>query len=303
MSSAATAADDSFHPAASDDPFWTETSWYGFSVPERNLAGAIYPVFRPNQGICSSGVYVWDERGEAAHEIRYARNWWHLPMPSHDLTELALPNGLRYETVEPLHRYRIRFEDPGELDLDLTYEGLHPPHAPMVGSHGHLDQACRVQGVLRLHGEEIEVDGYDMRDRSWSVRNDHGPVRAGYDYAVGGPYGAFLAMSMGGGDTELVVAGFRMVDGELVRLTGGQRRVERTRGRPTSIRIEATDESGHELVAEGRPVNRFAFQSSPNYFAWMALTSWTVGTETWWGQDQDVWSPDLLRAELARAGG
>lgn len=299
VSAGATLADDSFHTPASADPFWTETAWFGFSVPERNLAGAVYPVFRPNQGVCSSGVYIWDDSAESQHDILYARNWWHLPMPDHDLTELSLPNGLRYKTAEGLRRYNVSFDDPGELHLDLIYEGLHVPHAPMVGSQGHLDQACHVQGVLRLHGEEIEVDGYDMRDRSWSVRKDHGPVRAGYDYAIGGPRGAFLAMSMGGGDAEPVVAGFRMVDGELIRLVSGERRVERDRGRPTSVRIEATDETGYVLVAEGRLVNRFAFQSSPNYFAWMGLTEWSVGSDHWWGQDQDVWSPDLLRAELA----
>jgi hypothetical protein len=236
------------------------------------------------------------------HEIRYARNWWHLPMPDHDLTQLTLPIGLRYETVEPLRTYRVHFDDGEELSLDLTYEAVHEPHAPMVGPTGHLDQACRVTGHLVLHGERIEVDGFDMRDRSWTVRKDQGQVRAGYDYGIVGPGDAFLAMSMGGGDTQVVVAGYRLVDGQLRRVTGGQRTAERDRIRPVGLRLQLTDETGDEVEIHGRPQNHFAFQSSPNYFAWMSLTRWTLGAATSWGQSQDVWSPDLLRAAMREIG-
>ncbi|HEX9684123.1 MAG TPA: hypothetical protein VGA13_13645 [Acidimicrobiales bacterium] len=298
--SSATPADDTFHEPADPDIFWTETSWFGFNVPELRLAGAVYPVFRPNQGVCSAGVYVWDDHGVSQHEIRYARNWWHLPMPDHDLTQLELPIGLSYETVEPLTKYRVRFDDGEELELDLTYQALHEPHAPMVGPTGHLDQACRVTGHLVLHGERIEVDGFDMRDRSWSVRKDQGQVRAGYDYGIAEPDGAFLAMSMGGGESQLVLAGFRLVDGDMRKITGGHRTVEREHSYPVSIRLELTDETGDEFEVLGQPRNRFAFQSSPSYFAWMSLTEWTSGAATSWGQSQDVWSPDLLREELRR---
>ena len=300
-STGATVADDSFHAPADADPFWTETAWFGFNVPERRIAGAIYPVFRPNQGICSAGVYVWDHTGVCQHEILYARNWWHLPMPAHDLVELSLPIGLRYDTVEPLTTYRVRFDDPDELQLDLTFDAVHEPHAPITGATGHLDQVCRVQGRLRLHGEEIEVDSYDMRDRSWSVRKDTGAVRAGYDYGVAVADGrageVFLAMSVGGGDEQPVLAGYHFVDGQVRRVTGGRRTVERDRGRPVAVRVEVTDDAGVNVTATSDLRNQFAFQSSPNYFAWMSLTDWTVGDAVFRGQSQDVWSPDLLRAE------
>ena len=47
--------DDHFHPPTSDDPFWTETCWFTFAVPERRLSGQLYPFFRPNQRITSNG--------------------------------------------------------------------------------------------------------------------------------------------------------------------------------------------------------------------------------------------------------
>ena len=50
-----TAVDDDLHSPTNDDPFWTETLWLAFAVPERRITGAIYPVFRTNQGVCSLG--------------------------------------------------------------------------------------------------------------------------------------------------------------------------------------------------------------------------------------------------------
>src|SRR5687768_17401786 len=35
--------DDGFHPPTSDDPSWTETCWFTFTVPERRLSGQLYP--------------------------------------------------------------------------------------------------------------------------------------------------------------------------------------------------------------------------------------------------------------------
>ena len=43
--------DDEFHPPTSDDPYWTETCWFTFTVPERRLSGQLYPFFQPNQGV------------------------------------------------------------------------------------------------------------------------------------------------------------------------------------------------------------------------------------------------------------
>lgn len=302
MNLRASAADDSLHPPGDTDLFWTETAWFGFSVPERRLAGAVYPVFRPNQGVCSSGVYVWDDGAENPHEILYARNCWHLPMPD-DLTRMRLASGLEYDVVHPLHEYEIRYRDGAELELELRFTAVHDVHAPMLGARGHLDQAGRVQGILRLHGEDIEVDCIEMRDRSWSVRPDHGPVRAAYDYGFAGPGDGFLAMTMAAGDREVIVAGYRLVDGEMSQLTEGQRTVDRQAGRPVRVRVEATDEHGRALVADGTCVNRFAFQSSPNFFAWMSLAAWSIGGAQGWGQSQDVWSPAQLRAARRAATG
>ncbi len=178
MSFTATPADDGLHPASGDDPCWSETSWYGFAVPERGLAGTVYPHFRPNLGICSLAVYLWDARAIEPWRVPYGRSLWHLPMPEGDLSDCSF-GGLSYSCEKPLSRYRIRYEDADRLKLDLLYEGLMPPHAPLLqADRGHIDQPCRVTGSLQLLGESIEVDGYEMRDRAWGSRDDQRTTRA-----------------------------------------------------------------------------------------------------------------------------
>jgi hypothetical protein len=146
-----TADDDALHQPTSDDLFWTETAWFAFSVPERRVSGAIYPVFRTNQGVCSAGVYLWDDRGEGAHEILYCHNLWHLPLPD-DIRSMSLPGGLAYEVVEPLRRYRVRYDDGCDLALDLDYTAIVAPHVPAEG--GRAGQGRQVVGP-RPDGERL----------------------------------------------------------------------------------------------------------------------------------------------------
>ena len=289
---------DRFHAPDEDDPFWSETSWFAFNVPERRLAGTIYPLFRRNLGTCSVGVYVWDDAAHEPWRARYGRCQWHLPFPDGDLGDCAV-GGLRYSCEEPLARYRVRYEHDPLLSLDLRYEGLFPPHEVGVGpGRGHLDQPCRVRGTLRLHGEQIAVDGFDMRDRSWHVRDDTRTTRAGYSYGIASADDAFLAMTMGG-DEGRVVAGFLWRDGAKCDLASGTRHVlerDPSHDFPTRVALEAEDREGRTLRAEGRCLSRLANQATPGMFAWMSLTEWQTPEGRSVGEDQDIWSPDLLAA-------
>ena len=102
MGAVATAADDEFHPPTEPDPFWAETCWWTFTVPERRLSGQLYPFFRPNQGVMAAGVYFWDDTGNAMWNCRYAKNFWHLPIPDQPLSDITCPNGIRIKVLEPL---------------------------------------------------------------------------------------------------------------------------------------------------------------------------------------------------------
>jgi len=293
--------DDRFHPPSSNDPWWSETCWFSFAHPEERVSGSFYPLFRANQGVCSLAVSVWDAGAHEPWRLSYHRADWHLPLPATNLDRLAL-GALRYEVLEPLRRYRVSYQDGTRFAAELEYEALIPAHeAGIRGGHGHIDQPCRVRGEIVLRGRRVAIDAPDMRDRSWGVRRDDRSMRSAYSYAIAGAADSFLTLSLaspglgGRGDIQPIVSGFLVRDGEKAALVAGTRTLARDGGNawPARVAIEARDALGRELVATGETVNRFANQASPGLFAWMSLTRWSVCGESY-GQDQDIWSPDLL---------
>ena len=287
------------------DPLWTETTWWGFLVPERGLAGMLYTLFRPNLGVASLVVQVWDGEAVEPWRVPYARQLWHLPHPEGDLTACDV-GGLGIECLEPLTAYRLTFDDGDLLGLDLEFRALAPPYeVPVGGGSGHFDQAGQVSGTLRLAGQEILVDAPAVRDRSWYVRQDRRTLRAGYTYAVVDAGEHLVVHSRrfpdGAEDETGVLGGYLERDGVRAPLTGGVRRVEsRRRGHPDTLVIEATDADGREVEARGTTYASLASQSTPGMFAWMSACHWTLDGRAAVGEDHDVWSPDLL---ATRSGG
>ena len=85
-------ADDTFHDPG-DDPWWTETVWFGWMVPERKMLGSFYPFFRPNMGVQAGGVWLFDDTAELPWEVCFFDFNWHLPMaPGLDLRHADLRN-------------------------------------------------------------------------------------------------------------------------------------------------------------------------------------------------------------------
>ncbi len=295
--------DDRFHPAPDDDPYWTETCWFTFSVPERRLSGQIYPFLRPNQRVTTLGVFVWDETGSQLFDCRYAKSLVHVPLPvDADLSDLSLDGGLRIRCLESLTRYAVSYldADEGQLEIALEFEAIAPPNR--LGE-SHLDQPGRYSGTLRLDGESISVDAYGFRDRSWGRRsqigatiNDSGAARGGYSYGTASERDAFHAITMAFANDEAIpIHGYLIRDGEYAKLVPGRGRrtvLERATGdAPTRVRIEAEDELGRSLVAEGRCLNKIGLHLNPNLFTWNCLTewSWGDGIEAY-GEDHDNWS-------------
>jgi hypothetical protein len=290
------AADDSFHPVADPDPLWTETTWWGFQVPERAVGGMIYTLFRPNLGVASLVVAVWD--GEAVEPWRapYARSRWHIPYPAGDLADCHI-GPLHLRCLEPLHRYRLVHEDL----FDLEYTGMAPPdEAPGRGGSGHFDQLCRVTGTLDVEGSVVAVDAPAVRDRSWYVRPDDRSLRASYTYAVVDADDHVVVHGIGDPsavDGSIVFGGYLQRDGRRTRLQGGTRQVvSRRRGHPERIVIEVADVEGRSAALEGMVSASLASQSTPGMFAWMSVVRWTLDGRGATGEDHDVWSPDMLPA-------
>jgi hypothetical protein len=299
------AADDGFHRSRTADRSWTETAWFAGAVPERGLVVWTYPLFRPELGIMSCAVYVWEPGAEELWELPYHRTWWHLPIPEGiEATRFALPNGLSYECLEPLTAYRITYADGDEISLDMTFRALHPPHAVGVvaGGRGHLDQLGRVTGELWLDGERLEIDCLEMRDRTWSPRRESRQSNfLTYSYGAGPGGGGFLLSTRRArdGDGREVITAFTLRDGAVTPMTGGACEIARDdRGRPAAVRVTGTDGEGRPVVADGEVVSRVAMPSTP-WFVWACMVKWTLpdGSQMY-GEHQDTWSPALLRAHL-----
>ena len=297
--------DDRFHAPASEDPYWTETCWFTFAVPERRLSGQLYPFFRPNQRVAAAGAYVWDASGSTLSTCRYAKNFWHLPLADDaDLADLSLANGLRYRCLEAGQSYELRYLDPddAELELDLVFEAICAPN--YLGT-SHLDQPGRYTGTIRLQDERIAVDAFGMRDRSWGVRSQFGTKlhpgapfsHGGYSYATASPRDAFHTITAEIGAELVSIHGFLLRDGEWSKLAEGRREVlERKDGCPTRVRVTGKDALGRTLAAEGRCLNRLGLHLNPNLWTWNCLTEWSWdGGRTGYGEDHDNWSAAAFR--------
>jgi hypothetical protein len=296
-----TAADDGFHPPPDPDPLWSETTWFSFMVPERNLYAYVYPWVRPSQQLFGGGVMAWDDRGHLPWDCLVWDYSWNTPMPElGDLRDITFPTGIRVRCLEPLTRYHIAYARPG-CELDLVYEALMEPH---VIGHGdddglytaHFDQPGHVTGRFVLDGEEMAVDCWSMRDRSWGPRTEHRGLRLGYSCAQTAEQ-AFLAITDPDQPDDQAQHGYLWRDGTAARLVSGTRTITRQGPYPATVRIEAVDALGRAVRADGRWGNRISFTNVPYMFVWVSLVRWELDDgSVAWGEDQDVWHHDRYRA-------
>jgi hypothetical protein len=304
------AADDHLHAhAPTEDRTWTETCWFAAAIPERGIGIWTYPLFRPELGVMSCGIYVWGPGAEELWELPYYRTWWHMPLAGDiDPTGFTLSNGLSYECLEPLNAYRVTYADADLISLDMTFRSLHPPHAVGVeeGRHGHLDQLGRVTGELVLAGETIPIDCIEMRDRTWSPRRESRQgafVTYSYGTTPAGE-GFHISTRRNRAGDQVMLTGFLLRGGETINLAHATCEIARDdRGRPATMIVRATSAGGESFEATGEVVSRFAMPSTP-WFVWPCLVRWTLpdGTEAF-GEHQDTWGPAALREHLATLRG
>ncbi len=295
--------DDTLHtPPAAADTWWTETFWFTFAVPERELFGNFYLYFRPLLNSIGGGVTVFDWTGSTPWEVPYYSQQHHLPIPVDlDMRDAKLPGGLFLKQLVPTRSYAFGVSND-EIDADLRFDAIAEPlltvpkpRPPFTGAY-HVDQPGHVTGTLRLHGVEMAVDCRLMRDRSWGRRPDLRGVKAGYDYAFGSETDGFLGLSLDRGE-DRVVMGFILRDGEMSKAVGGRRHVHRGQdGTPEAIDIEVTDALGRTVTASGVVVSQFSNLVYPSMLVHQSLVRWEYDDYTVHAEDQDVWDPVQWRA-------
>jgi hypothetical protein len=245
-------------------------------------------------GVCALTFHAFDPSGHDPQENRYWRSLWQLPLPK-SLMAIDMPNvGFRLDVLEPLTRYRIQYKST-QMSFDVTWTALVPPR---MSNPTHIDQFGRVRGVLSLDGETIAVDCLQMRDRSWTRRSDLEGRHGGYTYGLASAKAAFLMSSTSAGnDVHKSRGGWLLRDGEMSDIRSGERRVTRRgdSGEPLEVIVAGEDNLGREFKAVGECVSRTSVNCSGNIFSWDTLIKWVFDNEVCWGEDQDVWTPELWR--------
>jgi hypothetical protein len=205
---------------------------------------------------------------------------------------------------EPLMSYDLGYTDRDRLDVRLQFDALERPvplrsGAPPYPKAHHFDQTGHVTGTIRLDGETVDVDCYAMRDRSWGRRNERGYTRIGYAWAAA-PDVTFLTYSLPSDDTDSIHTGYLRFGDEVAHITTGRRLVERdpTTKWVTGMIIDATDEQGRSLRAEGRALSRMILPGATSICINTSI-EWTINGAVVNGEDQDVWPVKEYRRTAA----
>lgn len=304
-----TPEDDDFH-AATDETWFTEACWFSFHVPERKLSSWLYGFVRPNVGICTASVFVYDETGSAPYEALFHEHQQAQPLPrDRDLRDFRFPEGYQVKMLEPMHRYQLSYQKADLISVDLKFEEIMEPHqfskdsdqfGTRGSNHAHFDQFGHLTGTLVLRGESIPVDCYSIRDRSWGPRTDSTPAYASrlcYDYGCtrdGNGFCTFSTQSeVGEGGSSAINHGFWLNNGKRLQVVEGVRTIERNARHPwaTKVVLELLDVEGNRHRAVGRELSHFLFTPA-RWITSITFMEWDIDGKKGWGEDQDLWRYD-----------
>ena len=295
-------------------PRWNESAWFGFSIPERNINGFFYYWHRPNMGLVTSQVALWDGNDDHRGDCIYYDWQPYNPRAAEvGMFDMRLESGMSVRLREPLTAYELRYDAPG-CRLDLLWEGVAPAYNLSWTEESseddktrdwgsfHYEQFGHVTGSVVIDGERYDVDCHHIRDRSWGVRKPFPPhMRGGADMGWISDDLAFCITSAtpdatdATADVDPVMYGMMIKDGAMSFVTGGQRRVTQRGpdGQPQRLEIEAHDDDGRELRIAGRSTNclRYADQWLSDW----CLVDWEVDGRHGWGEIQDFAASDTYR--------
>lgn len=265
---------DYFCKTPGDSPYWNESIWFSFSVPERDIHGFIYCFFRPNMNMLVGGPAIWDNSGNHSYDCLHC-DWPYFQAIPEGIEKFnfTAPNSTRIEMLEPLKKYRLSYDNEGcKIDLIWTGTSEASGHLQMEAAangatndnRGHLEQCGRAVGTITLFGETIPVDCFSLRDCSYGVRSYAKVVRGSYFWGIRSEGDAFHTMTIGDGDVQPVAGGFLMRDGKMAALKGGERRVTKDgKYTPDEFDLDLEDELGRTLSVKGRLTSHYLFTGYP----------------------------------------
>jgi hypothetical protein len=279
---------DHFAPVG-EDLSWTESSWFSWAIPERDIAGLLWTHLRPNQSCLCGGPAMWDTSGELVWDFRYFDFQTLRPLPAghwgtdYDKYAYATPWGLDIRMEEPLKRYRLRYER-ANFRLDLTFTAIAPPNVmgkpPAPGLEQafkiHFEQPGRIAGWVELDGERMAVDCFSIRDGGHGPRSLEASKPGGYSWCTADAGNAWHVLAPNMVDRVApAVGGYILRDGVMAPVIGGSRRVvERAGPMPSVIEVRLHDELGRSVEALGRAQVPAKFMLFPDRGQWWTLYRW-----------------------------
>lgn len=268
-----------FHTPSNVDFQWAETYWLGFYVPEENIYGWIYMVFRAGTGAMMCDVEFIDRKSANMHDALYIDIQNHLPIPER-LDNFSLPNGLKFSAESP-ERYRVDYVGVSDTEIHLDFTGIHLPydiHDPEIdpmarastaeavehsgfGSAyaSHFDLTMRAKGTIKVRGKAYDVDCLATNDHSWGPRPERGMRMMGYmnahfgdDYVVQTIWEFDAARP--DGEQHIFKHGYAIVDGKLRGGIAASLKVTHGGIFPKLIELSFTDVEGQVHALTGTPL-------------------------------------------------
>ena len=267
-----------FQTPADVDHEWGETYWLGFYVPEANIYGWVYMIFRKGSGAMTCDVEFIDRNSHQMYDARYIDIQNHLEVPD-ELRRFTLANGLSFHSDSP-RDFRLDYVGTGDTELHLDLHGIHEPydiHDPSIDpmartvtadavEHsgfgtayaGHFDLTTRVTGTIRVRGREYPVDCLATQDHSWGPRPERGMRTMGYvnahfpgDYVVQSIWD--FDPTRPDGEQHTFKHGYIVRDGRLIGGVDGSLHTRHQGLFPAALDLQVTDVEGTVHRMTGRP--------------------------------------------------
>lgn len=297
---------DYFGEGRDDNPYWNESVWFSFSIPERRIHGSIQYYFRPNMNMLNGGPNMWDDKNNYQWNCLHYQ-WSHLQaMPDGaQKFDMKARNSLSCRMIEPLKRYKIDYDKDG-LTMDLVWEAVGPCHELHTGDAGqqatarfHIEQPGRMTGMIRRHGEEFPIDCWSMRDTSYGAREYESLSCGGYFWGIA-ENSSFHALCMNTWEDEgreaNCIGGYIMKDGEMASIASGKRRViDWGEFGPSRVSFEATDTLGRTMQATGIIDPGLVFTGYTDHTVVWSLAEWDWDGVTHWGDNQEFSPAERFR--------
>lgn len=293
----------------------TETQYFGFFVPEKNIHCFTWIWCHPNLNVVTGGTMAWQgikPRSQACELFDY-RSFMSMDVFSESFTKYKLDSGLELDMEEPGKRFRLRYDDPVRNNsFDVVQSAVSDPMVWPTSKH--FEQVMRCKGHITLRGETHEVDCLSIRDRSFGeYRVEESVPNMPPLYWITGAFDeAFSFCVVGMDDPEqdafwkndfpvAASSGFRfgwiIVDGQKSAIRSASIRTEYDRKNlfVSKMDLLIADTSGREFGVSGDVGAAVPFEAWMNVRVPIALTHWRCDDKVGVGEIQSLQYTDFLR--------